>query len=691
MKGITSENLSTVFNSIVEDFENNKLKEKEHGQYSGIVYTPIYIADFIVNNLFKIYLNDLCEKYNANSPNLFLEGFDFDIFYSIIKKDPEFKKEWKNKIVHFKILDPACGSGRFLISTGNILLKIFKKLNSNWQEFETKKYIIENILYGVELDRTAQNISKIRLLSWLFSSKNTLISDINYAFKTGVKKNLEKILDDFNIKFNIFSLDFLLDFKLNQKFDFIIGNPPYIENKKILDLNFKRELSNTFKSAYRLFDLSIVFLEKSLKLLKENKGYLSFLMTNKFLAADYGIKIRKIVLNETEIKQIINISKLPIFAHAASYPIIISLKKGTPHKKNKFIIQSYKNIDDLVEFNNINSKVIPQSILEALPSKVFPISGNIEVIRYLFSNFKTMSEQIKDLNIIYRPFGFTQWKKFFDNISESKSSENDLLLIGTGNVGNFHIKFDKRIRIAKKDIKISYFKYTQILEDIWRNMNVEKLIFREIAQNLTTVYDPGIFTNITGLYFIRIPSYSTNDLFCLLSILNSKFMDLTFKSLFGTLHMSGGHMRFNGSFIKRLPMPNIFPESLAYLGKINQILSQLLYDQTDLHIKFQEIEKYNTFFIKLADSLVSLLYLKNFFKSSKYSTLSKLLTQHREFIPNVEFKYSQPRYNISGFRIYAPFELEQELFSIKNCYKVLNNNPQMIKEIQQISSSNFHH
>ena len=691
MKGITSENLSTVFNSIVEDFENNKLKEKEHGQYSGIVYTPIYIADFIVNNLFKIYLNDLCEKYNANSPNLFLEGFDFDIFYSIIKKDPEFKKEWKNKIVHFKILDPACGSGRFLISTGNILLKIFKKLNSNWQEFETKKYIIENILYGVELDRTAQNISKIRLLSWLFSSKNTLISDINYAFKTGVKKNLEKILDDFNIKFNIFSLDFLLDFKLNQKFDFIIGNPPYIENKKILDLNFKRELSNTFKSAYRLFDLSIVFLEKSLKLLKENKGYLSFLITNKFLAADYGIKIRKIVLNETEIKQIINISKLPIFAHAASYPIIISLKKGTPHKKNKFIIQSYKNIDDLVEFNNINSKVIPQSILEALPSKVFPISGNIEVIRYLFSNFKTMSEQIKDLNIIYRPFGFTQWKKFFDNISESKSSENDLLLIGTGNVGNFHIKFDKRIRIAKKDIKISYFKYTQILEDIWRNMNVEKLIFREIAQNLTTVYDPGIFTNITGLYFIRIPSYSTNDLFCLLSILNSKFMDLTFKSLFGTLHMSGGHMRFNGSFIKRLPMPNIFPESLAYLGKINQILSQLLYDQTDLHIKFQEIEKYNTFFIKLADSLVSLLYLKNFFKSSKYSTLSKLLTQHREFIPNVEFKYSQPRYNISGFRIYAPFELEQELFSIKNCYKVLNNNPQMIKEIQQISSSNFHH
>ena len=691
MKGITSENLSTVFNSIVEDFENNKLKEKEHGQYSGIVYTPIYIADFIVNNLFKIYLNDLCEKYNANSPNLFLEGFDFDIFYSIIKKDPEFKKEWKNKIVHFKILDPACGSGRFLISTGNILLKIFKKLNSNWQEFETKKYIIENILYGVELDRTAQNISKIRLLSWLFSSKNTLISDINYAFKTGVKKNLEKILDDFNIKFNIFSLDFLLDFKLNQKFDFIIGNPPYIENKKILDLNFKRELSNTFKSAYRLFDLSIVFLEKSLKLLKENKGYLSFLMTNKFLAADYGIKIRKIVLNETEIKQIINISKLPIFAHAASYPIIISLKKGTPHKKNKFIIQSYKNIDDLVEFNNINSKVIPQSILEALPSKVFPISGNIEVIRYLFSNFKTMSEQIKDLNIIYRPFGFTQWKKFFDNISESKSSENDLLLIGTGNVGNFHIKFDKRIRIAKKDIKISYFKYTQMLEDTWRNMNVEKLIFREIAQNLTTVYDPGIFTNITGLYFIRIPSYSTNDLFCLLSILNSKFMDLTFKSLFGTLHMSGGHMRFNGSFIKRLPMPNIFPESLAYLGKINQILSQLLYDQTDLHIKFQEIEKYNTFFIKLADSLVSLLYLKNFFKSSKYSTLSKLLTQHREFIPNVEFKYSQPRYNISGFRIYAPFELEQELFSIKNCYKVLNNNPQMIKEIQQISSSNFHH
>jgi hypothetical protein len=481
-----------------------------------------------------------------------------------------------------------------------------------------------------------------------------------------------------------------LDSKINQKFDFIIGNPPYIENKKILDLDYKRELSNTFKSAYRLFDLSIVFLEKSLKLLKENTGYLSFLMTNKFLAADYGVKIRKIILNKTEIKQIVNISKLPVFAHAASYPIIISLKKGTPHKNNKFIIKSYKNLDDLVEFNDKNSKVIHQSILETLPSKVFPISGNIEVIRYLYSNFKPMSEQIKDLKIIYRPFGFTQWKKYFDNIGESKSSENDLLLIGTGNVGTFHIKFDKRIRIAKKDIKISYFKYTQILEDIWSNMNVEKLIFREIAQNLTVVYDPGIFTNITGLYFIRIPSYSTNDLFCLLSILNSKFMDSIFKSLFSTLHMAGGHMRFNGSFIKRLPMPHHFPESLAYLGKINQVLSQLLYDQTDIYINLQEIEEYHTFFLKLADSLVTLLYLKNFLKYSKYDTLLELLTQPMDYFFNLEFKYSKPRHNLSKFKIYAPFELEKIIFSIKKFFKFLSNNSQMHKEIQQISSLNFH-
>ena len=98
-----------------------------------------------------------------------------------------------------------------------------------------------------------------------------------------------------------FNIDYLLEFNQTQ-FDIIIGNPPYIENKKIKDLNYKKKLLKRFKSAYKLYDFSILFIEKSIEILKEKYGYLSFIMPNKFLAANYGIKIRKLLVSEIELK-----------------------------------------------------------------------------------------------------------------------------------------------------------------------------------------------------------------------------------------------------------------------------------------------------------------------------------------------------------------------------------------------------
>jgi len=167
-------------------------------------------------------------------------------------------------------------------------------------------------------------------------------------------------------------------------------------------------------------------------------------------------------------------------------------------------------------------------------------------------------------------------------------------------------------------------------------------------------------------------------------------MDSVFKTLFGTLHMAGEYLRFNGSFVKRLPMPDNFPESLSYLGKINQFLSQLRYEQNNQLISTQKIAKYHNFFLHLSDSLVSLLYFKKVLSKTKNKNLLEILTQPQETFPDIEFKYLTPRFSLPKFKIYSEQELQLNLLSIENSYKSLNDNKILFKEINELTNQDFH-
>ncbi|MFX0187424.1 MAG: Eco57I restriction-modification methylase domain-containing protein [Candidatus Hodarchaeota archaeon] len=673
-------------NELIDNFENQSFKNQKN---FGVIYTPNEIADFIVKSIFKICIKDLLQLYGY-----FTKELDIHNLIQFLVRNDELKEIINKKIENIKVLDPSCGSGRFLISVAKLLFNLRKKINPSLKEFDLKKKIIQNNIYGIDIDKSSCYISKLKLLNWIYSdqSDQTLYQNtIETDLKNLNKNDIGKIFQHINIKLNVYNLDYLLEFDKDNYFDFIIGNPPYIENKKLKNKIYKKQLYNKFYSAYRLFDISILFIEKSLQILKKNTGYISFILPNKFLSSDYGIKIRDLLINKTELREIINISSLPVFHKTATYPVILSLKNRFPSGSNEIIIKTYSDIGEIIKSNVSEFFIFSQKLINQLPSNVIPISGNIELISHLYSKFKTISETFNDLKIIYRPFGFLKYSKFFDNISEKRKSKKDLLLIGTGNVGKYHLKYKKRIKIAKKDIKVSYFNYKPAFKDIWDDLSSEKIIFREIAKDLTCVFDLGVLTNITGLYFIRIPSIDINKLICLMTILNSKLIDTVFKSLFSTLHMSGGYLRFNGSFIKRLPMPNQLPVSLYHIGKIIQFLSQLKYEMIKSELKiFKEIDIKNIkihleFFKKLANSLVFLLYFEeNYEKSNKsYNILSNILYSEVYF-PNIQIKYLTPRFNLANFKIF-PFEkLKSVLLQITNIYNKIKANKKIQIEIENI-------
>jgi len=658
--------------SVIKSFEEKKIAEKIKNRNRGVIYTPQPIADLMVVNIFRIFVSDISEILNT--------GEKFNSSLKLLKFFVEHKNlinMLKKKINCIKVLDPACGTGRFLIAAANLLFNFYKICEPEQNPYDLKKKIIQNHIFGIDIDKTSLLMSKLILIKWLYSeNENELNENKDNVPNLG---EIEDFIDDIDLNFNLFNMDYLLEFE-KQDFDIIIGNPPYVENKKIGDKEFKKELQKNFDSAYRLYDLSVVFIEKSINLLKNGIGCLSFLTTNKFLSAEYGLKIRELLLRITEIKEILNISSLPIFKNTAAYPIILSCKKNHTIK-NTVVIKKYDNIADFKQLHSKNLIKFPQSNILSLPSFIIPLNSDANLINFLYANFKPLSIAIKDLTILYRPFGFIKWAENFKYMRKNKVSDKDLILLGTGNVGKYFINFNKRIKIAKIDKKISYFRYQPEFKKIWSKLSSEKLAFREISKDITCVYDPGIFANLTGLYFLKVPSFKTNDYFCLLAILNSDIINTVFNALYGSLHMSGGYLRYNGSFIKNLPMPERFPTSLSYLGKINQFLSQLKFEllQEPIdEIQLLEIEKLLAFYQSLTNSLVAQLYLQY----EPYNELNNLLNSPN-LVPNIEIKNFRLRFDLPNYLTYLKEELKENLNQISNSFKFLYDNSKLVDQINE--------
>jgi len=675
------------FKKIIEEFEQKKLEGKAKSKKFGEIYTPIDIVKLMVIKAFQIYLGNL---FNLNMIYNNEDTF-FDKLKGVISK----KKGClflKKSLQEIRILDPSCGSGRFLVQSAEFLLKIYKNLFSDINPIDLKRRIIENNLFGIDFEKEAFIISKLHLFLWMVEEEenNDILKDFK-EINLDSLNYLESKLKKLDIEFNIYNIDYLLEYSSKIKFNIIIGNPPYIDNKNISDSHYKKQLYNSFESAYKLFDISILFMEKSLQILKPEYGIFSFIITNKFLASNYGVKIRKILLKNTKILQITNISSFPVFSKHSTYPIIITVLNEQKNIENKISIEKFETFPDFINQTRIVHQKIIQNKLINLPEAIIPLNGDINFINSLFSKFQYLDNKFSDLKIIYRPYAFTNYKKYYEYVSEKKSSEDDLILLGTGNVGHYHIKFRKRIRIANQNLSVSYFHFPNN-KSLAKELSSEKLIFREIAKDLTCVYDPGIFTNITGLYFIKIPSLSTDELFCLLNVLNSKFIDNLFKNLYNSLHMSGGYLRFNASFIKKLPIPDILPSSLANLGKILQFLYQYQYDSLNSQnfhegLTISQLKTFPIFFRSISEALIRMLYLSkldNGFEK-KYSEVNDLLYS-KNMIPKIEFFFPKPYFSLSEFTITTKSKVLSSFSNMNSLYNILRNDKERMEQIEKINS-----
>ena len=251
------------------NYEKNLSEEIKKSK--GIYYTPKFIVDYILNKTLKEHdiLSNPCPK----------------------------------------ILDISCGCGNFLLEAYDILYEMFEYYKHELKIENIHKHIIENCIYGVDIDKNAVDILNNSLRNKDIDSK-ILKSNI-YCFDSLNKNNLGQDV------INLF---------WENKFDYIIGNPPYIGHKS-LGKEYKNFLLKEYSEVYRdKSDIYYCFYKRVIDLLSED-GIVSIITPRYFLESISGKHLRNYILNNSYINEIIDFNGSNIFKNISIASCIITLSK----------------------------------------------------------------------------------------------------------------------------------------------------------------------------------------------------------------------------------------------------------------------------------------------------------------------------------------------------------------------------
>ncbi len=354
-------------------------KSKTKRKKDGVFYTPKYITEYIVENT----VGKLCADKKAA-----LE-IDEDMFVTAntkAKREPLLEKlnAYKSYLLGITICDPACGSGAFL----NQAYVFLQKEHQYVADLESKLFdapivitdvsadILENNLFGVDINEESVEIARLAL--WLRSAKKgRKLNNLSNNIKCG-----NSLIDDPTVagdKAFKWDVEFPQVFAKGG-FDVVIGNPPYVRVEFISNDEVKY-YKNNFLSSTGKFDLSSIFIEKSLKLLS-SKGIYSVITSYQFLFTSSGLGLRSLLADKNRCDIIMFSSDSQVFPGATTYAGIFTISKF------------YDTSIHIYEANNINQTINFGKNYEML-------SNNFKSEKVLFESTGLYENLVKKGEIIF--------------------------------------------------------------------------------------------------------------------------------------------------------------------------------------------------------------------------------------------------------------------------------------------------
>ncbi len=321
-----------------------RVEEKpEVRKAGGVYYTPTYIVEHIVRH----------------TVGRLLEG-----------RDPDSAAE-------LRILDPACGSGSFLIGAYQYLLdwhldwytahdpekharrrpaRVYRDESGEWRlTLDEKKRILLSAIYGVDIDPQAVEVTRLSLLLKVLEGERLdeaqqmalitterLLPDLDSNIKCGNSligpdyytlnpQQMDMFDEEEMYRLNVFDWEQAFPAIMQRGgFDAVIGNPPYIRIQAMKEWApveveyYKRVYHAASKGNY---DVYVVFVEKGLSLLNAH-GRLGYILPHKFFNAKYGQPLRELISQGNHLGEIIHFGAEQVFSGATTYTCLLFLDKA---------------------------------------------------------------------------------------------------------------------------------------------------------------------------------------------------------------------------------------------------------------------------------------------------------------------------------------------------------------------------
>ena len=364
-----------------EQLDKTKSKRKK----DGVFYTPKYITKYIVDNT----LGKLCSEMKTELK------LDVDILIDDYQKTDgklnekgkdlfERLNTYKSWLLTVKVCDPACGSGAFLNQALSFFIEehkfvddlIAELTNSPLRLFDTDLQILENNIYGVDINEESVEIAKLSM--WLRTAQpGRKLSNLSNNIKCG-----NSLIDDIEVAgkkaFN-WEREFPSVFE-DGGFDVVIGNPPYGAK---LDETTKNSLRSIYPEVQFKIDTYSCFTLLLFRLLKSNGlGY--YIIPNTLLDNYFEENVRRKVLDEAIVVEIIDLDD-KIFEDAVVHSMIFGIKKSidndylvkigaskTIFEAGEYIPASYFKEQDKYTFsirNYRNKDLLNKINIESIPLK----------------------------------------------------------------------------------------------------------------------------------------------------------------------------------------------------------------------------------------------------------------------------------------------------------------------------------